>query len=304
LTVGTRGSRLSIIQTESVVEAIKRHNRTVEVETRVIKTTGDKLESEPLPLISGKGVFEKEIDEAIINGEVDFGVHSMKDVPADQPEGLVIAAIPERASPNDVLISRLLSRLNGLPDGATVGTGSPRRTAELLRVRPGLNVQSIRGNIDTRIRKLDSGVYDAIILAEAGLTRMGMQNRIVERLPIEDFTPAPGQGFLAVMARRDREDVLEILRPVNDPSSWAEAIAERSFMKEVGGGCKIPIGAFARAEGETVKLLGSVISPDGARRIDIVEQGDMKHPEDTGKTAANRILRMGAEKIIRAWSKP
>lgn len=227
----------------------------------------------------------------------------MKDVPAEQPEGLTIAAVPERAPPNDVLVSRSLSRLQDLPEGAAVGTSSPRRIAELLWIRPDLKALPIRGNVDTRIRKLNAGSYDAIILAEAGITRLGMQSRIVERLPIEDFTPAPGQGFLAVVARRDREDVLKVLGPVNDPKSWAEAVAERAFMNEVGGGCKIPLGAFAQAQGETLRVLGSVISPDGSRRIDVTEEGNVRGADAAGRAAASRILGMGAAEIVRSWIK-
>ena len=271
------------------------------MDTKTIQTTGDRLESAPLEQIYGKGVFEKEIDEAIVNGEIDFAVHSMKDVPADQPKELVIAAVPKRASPNDVLISRIVSKFADLPQGATVGTSSPRRTAEVLSVRPDLKVKPIRGNVDTRLRKLDSGNYDAVILAEAGITRLGLQSRLVERLPIEDFTPAPGQGFLAVVSRSDREDVLRILQSANDLVSQAESVAERAFMNKVGGGCKIPLGTYAQANGQTIKLLGSVMSPEGSKRINVREQGDSKFPETVGRAAAQRILRMGAGEILKSW---
>ena len=284
-----------------VVETLKKHNPNVDVEIRTIQTTGDRLESAPLQQISGKGVFEKEIDEAIVSGEVDFAVHSMKDVPAEQPKGLTIAAVPERAPPNDALVSRSLSKLRDLPEGATVGTSSPRRIAELLRARPDLKALPIRGNVDTRIRKLDAGSYDAIILAEAGITRLSMQNRIVERLPIEHFTPAPGQGLLAVVARGDRKDVLRVLEPVNDPKSWAEAVAERAFMNGVGGGCKIPLGAFAQVHGETLRLLGSVITPDGTRRIDVNDEGNVRSADAVGRAAAHKILEMGAGEIVKSW---
>ena len=226
LIVGTRGSKLSLIQTSNVVEDLKRHNPEIEVQAKIIQTTGDKLESEPLENISGKGVFEKEIDEAVINGEVDFAIHSMKDVPAEQSSELTIAAVPPRAPANDVFISKKYSRLVSLPKEASVGTSSPRRTAELLRFRPDLKVLPIRGNVDTRIRNMDEGMYDSIILAEAGVMRMGMQDRIVERLSIEEFTPAPGQGFLAIISRHNREDVLNILRTVSDQNSFAEADAK------------------------------------------------------------------------------
>lgn len=304
LIVGTRGSKLSLIQTSCVVEDLTRHNPKIEVQTKIIQTTGDKLESEPLEKISGKGVFEKEIDEAVINGEVDFAVHSMKDVPAEQSSELTIAAVPLRAPANDVFISKEYSRLVSLPKDASVGTSSPRRTAELLRFRADLKVLPIRGNVDTRIRKMDEGMYDSIILAEAGVMRMGMQDRIVERLSIEEFTPAPGQGFLAIVSRHNREDVLHILRTVSDENSFAEAKAERAFMNEVGGGCKIPLGAFAHVEGKTIRILGSIISPEGKKRVNVRDEGPVEDPDSTGRNAANRILKMGAKEIVDSWDRP
>ncbi|MEM4250387.1 MAG: hydroxymethylbilane synthase [Candidatus Bathyarchaeia archaeon] len=302
LIVGTRGSRLSLAQTESVVDALTRNSPNIKIQTKIIETTGDRLESAPLKEIYGKGVFEKEVDEAIVKGEVDFAVHSMKDVPAEQPEGLTIAAVPRRAPPNDVLVSQPPLRLHDLPPGAKVGTSSPRRIAELLRIRPDLKPIPIRGNVDTRIRKLDAGDYDAIILAEAGLTRLSMKNRIVDRLSLEEFTPAPGQGFLAVVARRDRVDVLKLLDSVNNPESLAEAVAERAFMNEVGGGCKIPLGAFAQAQDGTLNLFGSVISPDGSKRVDVKEAGTVERAEAAGRAAAKRIMKMGAAEIVRSWT--
>lgn len=302
--MGTRGSKLSLIQTSCVVEDLKRHNPRIEVQTKIIQTTGDKLESEPLEKISGKGVFEKEIDEAIINGEVDFAIHSMKDVPAEQSSELTIAAVPLRAPANDVFISKEYSRLVSLPKDASVGTSSPRRTAELLRFRADLKVLPIRGNVDTRIRKMDEGMYDSIILAEAGVMRMGMQDRIVERLSIEEFTPAPGQGFLAIVSRHNREDVLNILRTVSDENSFAEAKAERAFMNEVGGGCKIPLGAFAHVEGKTIRILGSIISPEGKKRVNVRDEGPVEDPDSAGRNAGNKILKMGAKEIVDSWDRP
>ena len=302
--MGTRGSKLSLIQTSYVVEDLKRHNPKIEIQTKIIQTIGDKLESEPLEKISGKGVFEKEIDEAVINGEVDFAIHSMKDVPAEQSSELMIAAVPLRAPANDVFISKEYSRLVSLPKEASVGTSSPRRTAELLRFRPDLKVLPIRGNVDTRIRKMDEGMYDSIILAEAGVMRMGMQDRIVERLSIEEFTPAPGQGFLAIISRHNRENVLNILRTVSDENSFAEAKAERAFMNEVGGGCKIPLGAFAHVEGKTIRILGSIISPEGKKRVNVRDEGSVEDPDSTGRNAGNKILKMGAKEIVDSWDRP
>lgn len=303
LIVGTRGSKLSLIQTGCIIEDLTRHNPKIEIEKKIIQTTGDKLESEPLEKISGKGVFEKEIDEAVINSEVDFAVHSMKDVPAEQSSELTIAAVPKRAPANDVFISKEYSKLVGLPKNASVGTSSPRRTAELLRFRSDLKILPIRGNVDTRIRKMDEGMYDSIVLAEAGVTRMGLQDRIVERLSIEEFTPAPGQGFLAVVSRNNREDVVNILRTVSDENSFAEAQAERAFMNEVGGGCKIPLGAYAQVEEKKIRILGSIISPDGAKRVNVREDGPMNNSESVGRNAAKKILNTGAKEIVDSWNR-
>jgi hydroxymethylbilane synthase len=303
LIVGTRGSKLSLIQTGYVIEDLKRHNPEIEIEKKIILTTGDKLESEPLEKISGKGVFEKEIDEAVINGEVDFAVHSMKDVPAEQSSELTIAAVPKRAPANDVFISKEYSKLVGLPKNSSVGTSSPRRTAELLRFRSDLKILPIRGNVDTRIRKMDEGMYDSIVLAEAGVTRMGLQDRIVEHLSIEEFTPAPGQGFLAVISKHNREDVLNILRTVSDENSFAEAQAERAFMNEVGGGCKIPLGAYAQVEEKKIRILGSIISPDGVKRVNVREDGTMNNSESVGRNAAKKLLNMGAKEIVDSWNR-
>jgi hydroxymethylbilane synthase len=259
LIVGTRGSKLSLIQTGYVIEDLKRHNPEIEIEKKIILTTGDKLESEPLEKISGKGVFEKEIDEAVINGEVDFAVHSMKDVPAEQSSELTIAAVPKRAPANDVFISKEYSKLVGLPKNSSVGTSSPRRTAELLRFRSDLKILPIRGNVDTRIRKMDS--------------------------------------------KHNREDVLNILRTVSDENSFAEAQAERAFMNEVGGGCKIPLGAYAQVEEKKIRILGSIISPDGVKRVNVREDGTMNNSESVGRNAAKKLLNMGAKEIVDSWNR-
>ncbi|MGB6681217.1 MAG: hydroxymethylbilane synthase, partial [Candidatus Bathyarchaeia archaeon] len=221
----------------------------------------------------------------------------------EQSSELTIAAVPLRAPANDVFISKEYSRLVSLPKEASVGTSSPRRTAELLRFRPHLKVLPIRGNVDTRIRKMDEGMYDSIILAEAGVMRMGMQDRIVERLSIEEFTPAPGQGFLAIVSRHNREDVLNILRTVSDENSFAEAKAERAFMNEVGGGCKIPLGAFAHVEGKTIRIFGSIISPEGRKRVNVRDEGPVEDPDSTGRNAGNKILKMGAKEIVDSWDR-
>ncbi|RLI47023.1 hydroxymethylbilane synthase [Candidatus Bathyarchaeota archaeon] len=301
LTVGTRGSNLSLIQTDIVVKKLKKEISDLEIEVKVIKTTGDRITSKPLLLIKEKGIFEKDIDKAVLRGDVDFAVHSMKDVPTVQPPKTIIVAVPERESPHDVLISRDGMKLKDLPSKAVVGTGSPRRKAQLHYARPDLKVESIRGNVDTRLRKLKQGLYDAVILAEAGLQRLNIQDVITERLPIEEFTPASGQGALAVVAREDNEEVNEVLRRINHWPSMAAVLAERAFVRKIGGGCKVPLGAIAQAKSGTLSLYVSVLSPDGKTKIQTSKTGDLAYPEELGLKVAQETLTLGAESLIRHW---
>jgi len=301
LTVGTRGSRLSLIQTGIVIQKLREEIQELEIEVKIIKTTGDKITRKPLVSIKEKGIFEKEIDRSVLRGDVDFAVHSMKDVPIIQPPKTIIVAVPERESPYDALVSREGLKLKDLPSKAVIGTGSPRRIAQLRRVRHDLKVKSIRGNVDTRVRKLKQGVYDAIILAEVGLQRLNMQDYITERLSLEDFTPPPGQGALAVVAREDNEKVVEILKRINHPPSMASVFAERAFVSEIGGGCKVPLGAFAQVENNMLSLYASVLSPDGKAKIQTLKVGDPASPVELGFKAAREILEMGAASLIQRW---
>jgi len=301
LIVGSRGSKLSLLQTESVIHQLKKAFPALEVEVKIIKTLGDRMTRKPLLQIKEKGIFEKEIDEAVLRGEVDFAVHSMKDIPTTQPPGLVIAAIPKRESPYDVLVSNANVPLKKLPPGSIVGTCSPRREAELYHVRPDLKVKPVRGNVDTRVRKLRKGLYDAIILAEAGLHRLNMEDCITERLSLEDFTPAPGQGALAVVAREDDERTISLLKHVNHQPSMIEITAERALIKEIGGGCKIPLGAIARVHGNKLSLKACILSPDGKIRIRTSQNGSVDSPEEVGVKAAHDLLKRGADDLIRLW---
>jgi hydroxymethylbilane synthase len=301
LTVGTRGSRLSLIQTDIVIQKLKEKIPELEIEVKTIKTTGDKITSKPLISIKEKGIFEKEIDKAVLRGDVDFAVHSMKDVPILHPPKTVIVAVPERESPYDVLVSRERLSLRDLPAGAVIGTGSPRRIAQLLRIRPDLEIKPIRGNVDTRVRKLKQGLYDAVVLAEAGLQRLKMQDCITERLSLDDFTPAPGQGALAVIAREDNKEVIEILKRINHQPSMASVRSERAFIKEIGGGCKVPLGAYARIKNNMLSLYAVVLSPDGKTKIQTIKAGDPEHPEELGFEAAREILEKGAASLIQQW---
>jgi hydroxymethylbilane synthase len=300
LIVGTRGSNLSLIQTDRVVKKLKKEISDLEIEVKVIKTTGDLITTKPLLLIKEKGIFEKEIDKAVLRGDVDFAVHSMKDVPAIYPKTLIVA-VPERESPYDALVSREGMKLKDLPSGSTVGTGSPRRKAQLHYERPDLKVESIRGNVDTRVKKLKQGLYDAVILAEAGLQRLNMQDTITERLPFEKFTPAPGQGALAIVARENNETINEVLRRVNHWLSMAAVLAEKAFVRKIGGGCKVPLGAIAQVKNGALSLYASVLSPDGKTKIQASKVGDLASPEELGLKVAQETLMLGAGNLIQHW---
>ena len=301
LRVGTRGSRLSLVQTDMVVEKVRRANPGVEIERKIIQTSGDVDRTTPLFSISQKGIFEKEVDQAVLEGKVDFAVHSMKDVPTVLNTKLTLASVPERGATGDVLVSKGGKLLKELRDGKTVGTSSLLRAAQLRRVRPTLRAEPIRGNVDTRVEKVERGEYDAVILAEAGLARLGMMDRVAERLSLDDFMPAPGQGALAVIARRDNSRLVDILRTVELPSTRAEAEAERELVKVLEGGCKVPVGAIASAKRDTVQLTASIFSMDGKQRLTATRSGPVGHPAVIGRNAGEELLRQGAKKIEETW---
>ncbi len=297
LIAGTRGSRLALTQTKQVAEMVERRFPGVEVELRIIKTTGDKLRDAPLAKIGGKGLFVKEIDEAVLRGKVDFAVHSMKDVPTELLGGLEIVAVPEREDARDVLISRSGAGLEELPQGAVVGTSSVRRQAMVRHFYPHLKVRELRGNVDTRLRKLEAGEYDAVVMALAGLRRLGLEERITQVLPPERFTPSVGQGAIAVVARQGSR-AEEYLRELNHPPSYASAIAERAMLRALGGGCQVPVGAFTTAAGERLTLLGVVLARDGSRRVEVLEEGSTEEAEEVGRRAAKALLERGASEVL------
>ena len=283
--IGTRGSALALAQAEGVARQLR--DLGARVELRIIKTTGDRVQGPP-EMPAEKGVFVKEIEAALLAGEVRLAVHSLKDLPTDLKPGLLIAAVPLRADPRDALISRG-QRLADLPRGARVGTSSPRRRAQLLRVRPDLEMLPVRGNVDTRLRKLAAGDYDAIVLAAAGLERLGLGDRIVERLACEVCLPAPGQGALAVEARAGDEEAIGIARRIEDAASRACVEAERALLAGLGGGCRVPIGALAEAEGAALRLRGVVASPDGARAVFGEKVGERERPQELGRLLAEDL---------------
>lgn len=302
LVIGTRGSKLALAQTHWVADALRRAHPALEIEIRIIQTEGDATQAANIPLASfaEKGIFAKELESALLAGEIDLAVHSLKDLEHTLPEGLVIAAVPPREDPRDALIG---STLDSLPLGAKVGTGSVRRRALLLSRRPDLELLEIRGNIDTRLRKGREGQYDAICLAVAGLNRLGLQDNITEILDPDWFTPDPGQGALAIEARLGDRRVRDWLLPLDDAIATANVTAERAFLRAIGGGCKTPIGALATGYGWGMDTKGMVASPDGTVILrnetwgESLGPGDWG-PEEHGQALAEGLRAQGAGRLL------
>jgi hydroxymethylbilane synthase len=257
----------------------------------IIKTTGDRITSVPLSSVGGKGLFTKEIEEALLARQVDLAVHSLKDLPTAIPAGLQITAIPEREDPRDAIVGRRLAELS---EGAKVGTSSLRRSAQLRRMRPDLQVESVRGNVDTRLRKLDEGQYAAIVLAAAGLNRLGWSSRIAEALEPEVMCPAVGQGALAVETRVGEETC----QALDHAATRAAVTAERAVLSALGGGCLTPIGAHARVDGERLQLMAIVLSPDGSESVRDAAEGLASEAAWVGQELGERLLRQGAAQIL------
>ena len=298
LRLGARGSALSRAQAELVRAALGGES----VEVVYVTTTGDRRSAAGQP-ITWKGDFTRELDEALREGRIDFAVHSLKDVPAVVAPDLVLAAVPRREDPSDVLVSNGGLRLAELPRGARVGTSSPRRRAQLLIARPDLRVEEIRGNVDTRLRRLREGRCDALVLARAGLARLGRLEEIVEVLPEDTVLPAPGQGALAIFARASDTRTLELLSTLEDPASRSEVVAERRLLARLEAGCRAPVAARARAEGGRLRLSAAVFSPDGSRVLR--EAGESREsPQELGEEVARRLLDRGAADLIREAESP
>lgn len=256
LVVGTRGSRLALAQTALVVDALRAANPDLHVETRVIRTEGDRDVRTSLAELGGRGVFVREIEEALLMGAIDLAVHSLKDLPADTPLGLVIAAVPERGDARDALVSRGGVPFAALPPGARVGTGSGRRAAQALALRPDLRTEDIRGNVDTRLRRVEEGASDAVIVATAGLDRLGLRERATEIFEPAVMTPAVGQGALALEVRGSDDAALAAVGPLDHAPTRACVEAERAFLRRLGAGCRLPVGAYATIEGEGLRIVG------------------------------------------------
>lgn len=298
LRIGTRGSLLALTQSGFIKRALEELWPGLRVDLTIIKTTGDRIQDVPLAKVGGKGLFVKEIEDALLAGDVDLAVHSMKDVPAELPGGLEIGAVPEREDPRDVLLTPHGSCLADLPHGGVVGSSSLRRAAQIRRLRPDLRVEMLRGNLDTRLKKLDSGQYDAIVLAAAGLHRMGWQERITAYFDPAEFLPAIGQGALGLEFRSSDAATRRFVHPIHHAETAVAVEAERAFLKTLEGGCQVPIGGHATVAGDRVSLSGLVASPDG--RESFSGQGTAPRAEAAalGRRIAEELLDAGARRVL------
>jgi hydroxymethylbilane synthase len=296
--IGTRGSKLALWQAEWVKAALEKESPDISVELVVIKTKGDKIQDVPLAKVGGKGLFVKEIEEAILEGRVDLAVHSMKDMPAEIPEGLCIGAIPEREDPRDVLISGSGRGLEGLDRGARVGTSSLRRAAQLRHGRPDLDVRPLRGNLDTRMRKLDEGRFDAVVLAAAGVKRLGLARRITQYLSPETVLPAVGQGALCIEIRENDPHIGPLAGALDHLPTRAVVTGERAFLHKLEGGCQAPIAAHGVIGGDEFTLTGLVAEPDGSLMIRETLTGPAADAGEMGVRLARRLLDRGAGAIV------
>lgn len=298
LVIGSRGSPLALRQAALVKDRLLQVHPLLSITVRRILTTGDRRTGPPLHQIGGKGVFTKEIEEALLSGKIDLAVHSLKDLPTQLPEGLCLGAITPREDARDAFLSNRFECLAELPPRSTVGTSSLRRQCQLLHLRPDLQVKNLRGNLDTRLRKLDEGDYDAIILACAGLIRLGLDHRIREKLSVDTLCPAIGQGAMAVEVRCDDRLTLDRIQGLDDQGSRRSAEAERSLLSRLGGGCQVPIAGFAVVHEDQLQLTGLVGASDGSRLIRECGQATLEEPARLGRSVARRLLDRGAGELL------
>ena len=295
LVIGSRGSKLALWQAEQAREHLQLLNPGIEINIQIIKTTGD-VKSDPLSVIGGKGVFTKELEDALLNGRIDIAVHSLKDLPTILPGALSISAICEREDARDALVlpAGLWGSLATLREGAVVGTSSQRRLAQLKALRRDVTVRDLRGNVDTRIRKLDEGQYDAVILASAGLLRLGLKDRISARIPIVEMLPAVGQGAIGIETRSDDEFTVQTTSKLNHRETRVACLAERAFLRGLGGGCQLPIAAHATIDRDVLTLDGLVAKPDGSEIWRDSLSGTLDSAEQLGSTLATTLIDRGA----------
>jgi len=296
--IATRKSSLALWQAEHVAKLLRAAHPDVDVELVTMVTQGDKILDTPLAKIGGKGLFVKELEQGMLNGEADIAVHSMKDVPALLPDGLEIDAILSREDPRDAFVSNNYAKIDELPQGAVVGTSSLRRQCQLLNQRPDLCIRSLRGNVNTRLQKLDNGEFDAIILAAAGLIRLGFESRIKTSIPINTMLAAVGQGAIGIECRKDDLAIKSLIACLNDPETAIRVSAERAMNQTLEGGCQAPIAGHARVKGELLRLHGLVAEPDGSVIITEQLEAPIEEAEQIGITVANRLLAGGAKSIL------
>jgi len=297
--IGTRGSQLSLAQTNLIIDELKKANPDSEYEIITITTKGD-TDARPLFTIDQKGIFEKEIDKAVMDKTVDFAVHSLKDVPSDLPKELTLACIPKRERVNDIVISKDGSNLDSIVSEGVVGPSSLRRAVQIMRKRPDLKVKPIRGNIETRIRKVSENGYDAIVLAQAGISRLGIDVKF-SALSTDDFSPSPGQGAIAIVARADDSKTIEMLKKIEDSTSRIEIEAERALSNYVDSGCRFPVGAYAKANGDSMTLKVVAFSVDGKKSMIVEKTGPKNNPDELGKLAGKELQKQGVDELALNW---
>lgn len=298
LRIGSRGSKLALWQANWAKDQLSAQFPALKVEITVISTQGDRMANVPLAQMGGKEVWTKEIEHALLNNEIDLAVHSLKDLPTQLPKGLFLGAVSAREDVRDALVSRTGFKFEALPQGARVATSSLRRQAQLLHARPDLKIESIRGNVDTRLRKLEDGDLEGIILAAAGLIRLGLGDRITDFLDPSFCVPAPGQAALGIETREGDGDTAQYIAALNDPEAFRDVGAERELLRTLEGGCRVPIGAWARIQAGEFVLTGVVASPDGKRVIKETVVGEQQEPQKLGREVAEKLRDAGADEIL------
>ena len=298
-TVGARGSKLSIAQTDWVISELQKTDSSLSFDIKPITTKGD-TDTRPLFAMEQKGIFEKEIDRAVFEKEVDFAVHSLKDVPSQLDPNLIISCIPKREAVNDVLITRDGFDIEEIPSGSVIGSSSLRRAVQVTRKRPDVIVKPVRGNIETRIKKVEEGKFDGIVLAQAGITRLGTDTKI-SKLPTNDFVPSPGQGALAIVSRKDNSSTLQMLKKIEDYRSRMEIEAERALSNSVDSGCRFPVGAVATSDANSLTLKVAVYSMDGKKSIILEKTGSIEEPHVLGRLLGDELRDRGVKEIASNW---
>jgi hydroxymethylbilane synthase len=296
--IGTRGSKLALTQTNFVAEKIRKIIPETDIEICVIKTSGDIMQDVSLLTIGGQGVFVKELEDALLSKKIDLAVHSMKDIPGETPDDLMFAAILPREDMRDVLVSRDNIKMESMPKGAKIGTGSQRRGAQIKAILPDVNIVPLRGNIETRLKKIETENLTGVILAAAGMKRMGLAEKITQFLPVEMMLPAVGQGALGLQIRKTDVELAKACAALNDVTTAAEVTVERSFLRALGGGCRLPIAALGKLEGQRLSLEGMIAAPDGSTMIREKISGSREDAEELGEKLANIIMEKGGKKLL------